>query len=79
MGTIVDINTRRVLKLADEAAASEKPAPGMEAIALIACGGCNRNDFQLAQDKRIICPNCRMVIGPIRWYDITQPGGSSIA
>lgn len=76
MSNVIDINTRRLGKILEE---QPKPppdaAPQMEAVSLIACGGCHTNDFQLAQDGRVICPKCMMVIAEIRWFDPTKPGG----
>jgi hypothetical protein len=74
MNNVIDISTRRSGKVQlSQASSGIAPGPEMEAIALIACSGCQQNDFQLACDGRVICPKCLLVIGPLRWWDTTLP------
>lgn len=77
MSNVIDINTRRLGKVIEERPKPPPDAapPEMESIPLIACGGCHSNEFQLAQDGRVICPKCAMVIAEIRWFDPTKPSG----
>lgn len=70
MSEVVDLNQRRIEKVVKEA----KPQTTTDVVQLLACSNCQNSSFRLAHDKRIICALCCYEIGPLRWYDVNDPG-----
>lgn len=70
MSDVVDLNAKRIEKVVKEA----KPQTTTEVVQLIACANCSSAAFRLAHDKRILCAQCCYEIGPLRWYDVNEPG-----
>ena len=51
----------------------DKAPPGYEQVRLIACSNCQSGEWVLTHDNRIACAKCKVIGGPLRWYDVNLP------
>ena len=74
MSDVVDLNAKRLEKVTKDAATGELTT---EVVQLLACSNCASSTFRLAHDNTILCAQCCIRIGPLRWYDVNLPEPSA--
>lgn len=79
MGTVADLNDRRLAKIAASAqkAEPERFTPGT--VAVVTCSGCMSTQFNLTEDKRVVCAQCCTLIAHARWFDVNDKPPSPAA
>jgi hypothetical protein len=69
---IADLAAFRQNKI-DNPKEGDKPPAGYEQVRLIGCIHCQTAVFQLTHDHRVACATCKIIIDPLRWYDVNYP------
>ena len=74
MSKVVDMNERRLQGLINKfERTGEAPPASTGLVAVIGCANCGSPNFQLTNDKRVICSGCHHLIVSIGWFDVNAP------
>jgi hypothetical protein len=69
---VTSLDTFRQNKI-DNPKEGDKPPAGYEQVRLIGCVHCQTAVFQLTHDHRVACATCKIIVDPLRWYDVNYP------